>query len=264
VWRQTTEKNWVLDSSGTTSLTEIPFVPCYGVREGFMVGKPALLDLAYLNVKHWQSQSDQDTILTVARCPIIAIIGAEDETQMTVGASSAVKLPKDADMKYIEHSGAAITAGAESLHALEEQMVQTGAELLVQKPGARTATEDANDAEGNKSDLQRMAENYEDALDMALGFMAQFASLPKGGHVSLFSDFGASTLSDASATLIKDLQMAGLLSKETALKEIQRRGFLAADVVVEEELERIESDGPPLGAQLDMLAIGAKQDADDE
>ncbi|KGQ19919.1 62kDa structural protein [Lysobacter dokdonensis DS-58] len=264
VWKQTTDKNWVLEASGTTSLAEIPFVPLYGVRDGFMVGKPALLDLAYLNVKHWQSQSDQDTILHVARVPILAMIGAEDETQLTVGAMAAVKLPDKADLKFVEHSGASIEAGKQSLLQLEEQMVQTGAELLVQKPGARTATEDANDAEGNKSDLQRMAENFEDALDQALSFMAQFASLPSGGSVYLFNDYGAATLSDASAVLLKDLQMAGLLSKETTLKELQRRGFLSPDLSIDEELEKAEADGPPLGAQLDMLAIGAKQDAKDD
>jgi hypothetical protein len=262
VWQQTASSAWVLKDSGTTSLPDIPFVPFYGVREGFMCGKPALLDLAYLNVKHWQSQSDQDTILHVARVPILAMIGAEDETQLTVGAMAAVKLPQDAELKFVEHTGASIEAGAASLTALEEQMIQTGAELLVQKPGARTATEDANDAEGNKSDLQRMAENFEDALDQALGFMAQFASLPNGGSVSLFSDYGASTLSDASAKLIVDMHGAGLLSKETSVKEIQRRGYLAADVDVAEELERIDADGPPLGTVVDMMAIGAKN-ADD-
>lgn len=264
VWQQTANNSWTLTDSGSTSLADIPFVPFYGVRDGFMCGKPALLDLAYLNVKHWQSQSDQDTILHVARVPILAMIGAEDETQLTVGAMAAVKLPENAELKFVEHSGAAITAGHESLLALEEQMIQTGAELLVQKPGARTATEDANDAEGNKSDLQRMAENFEDALDQALAFAAQFASLPTGGSVSLFNDYGAATLSDASATLIKDMQMAGLLSKATTLKELQRRGVLSADIDVDEELEAAEADGPPLGAMLELTKIGAGVEKDEE
>ena len=264
VWQQTANDSWTLQASGTTSLPDIPFVPFYGVREGFMCGKPALLDLAYLNVKHWQSQSDQDTILHVARVPVLVAIGDLDNWSLTVGASSAVQMPKDSELKYVEHTGSAIKAGQESLAALEEQMIQTGAELLVQKPGQRTATEDANDAEGNKSDLQRMAENFEDALDQALAFMAQFASLPSGGSVSLFSDYGASTLSDASAKLIVDMHGAGLLSKETSVKEIQRRGYLAADVDVDEELERIDADGPPLGTMVDMMAINAKSDAPDD
>jgi hypothetical protein len=240
----------VLTSSGTTTLTEIPFVPFYGVRDGFMCGKPALLDLAYLNVKHWQSQSDQDTILHVARVPILAMYGVDENTQLTVGTSSAVRFsePKTvASLEFVEHTGAAIEAGAKSLTALEEQMIQTGAELLVQKPGQRTATEDANDAEGNKSDLQRMVEAFEDALDQALAFVAQFARLPSGGNVSLFKDFGAATLSDASATLVKDLQMSGLLSKATALKELQRRGVISPDIDVDEELDAAAADGPAMG-----------------
>jgi hypothetical protein len=130
-------------------------------------------------------------------------------------------------------------------------MVQTGAELLVQKPGQRTATEDANDAEGNKSDLQRMAESFEDSLDMALDFMAQFARLPSGGNVSLFKDYGAATLSDASAQLVQTLQQGGLLSRVTALKELQRRGVLSPDIDVDEELAAAEADGPAMGTLTD-------------
>lgn len=253
VWEQTGEankKSWVMVSNGTTTLAYIPFVPFYGVRDGYMVGKPALLDLGYLNVKHWQSQSDQDTILHVARVPILAMYGVDENTQLTVGASTAVRFsePKTvASLEFVEHTGAAIEAGHKSLLALEEQMIQTGAELLVQKPGQRSATEDANDAEGNKSDLQRMAEGFEDALDTALQYMADFARLPKGGNVSLFKDYGAATLSDASAQLVQALQQGGLISKATAINELKRRGVLAAEVDAEEEAAAVVEDGPALG-----------------
>jgi hypothetical protein len=190
----------------------------------------------------------------VARVPILAMYGVDEKTELTVGSSSAIRFtePKTvASIEFVEHTGAAIKAGAESLIALEEQMIQTGAELLVQKPGSRTATEDANDAEGNKSDLQRMAESFEDALDQALAFMAQFARLPSGGNVSLFNDYGAATLSDASAQLVQTLQQGGLISKATALKELQRRGVLSADIDVDEELDAAEADGPALGTLTD-------------
>ncbi len=212
-----------------------------------MQGVSPLLDLAYLNVKHWQSQSDQDNILRVARVPILAMIGAEEDSQLKVGASSAVKLPQGAALQYVEHSGAAIGAGAESLLKLEEQMIQTGAELLVSKPGQRTATEASNDAEGNKSDLLRIAEGFEDSLDMALQFMADWVNVPSGGSVSLFKDYGASTLTDASAQLILTMQQSGLISKTTAIREQQRRGMLDAALEPELELEAVSQDGPALG-----------------
>lgn len=252
-YRATGEKGeWVLHEEGRTTLGRIPFVPFYGLREAFMVGRAPMIDLAYLNVKHWQSQSDQDTILHAARVPILAIIGADDKSQLTVGASTAVKLPLTADMKWVEHGGAAIGAGETSLDKLRDQMIQTGAELLVKREsGDVSATEAGNDAEANKSDLQRIAEGFEDALDMALEFTAEYAHLDKAGTVSLFSDYGAATLSDASASLVLQLQQGGLLSKETALTEFKRRGVLAAEVDVEDEIERAEAEGPALGEMVE-------------
>jgi len=258
VW-QTYRKNaqdvWVEHEWGITTINVIPFVPFYGKRLGFMHGESPLEDLAYLNVKHWQSQSDQDTILHVARVPILAMIGAEaadDQgkggTQLVVGMSAGVKIPLGGDMKYVEHTGAAIDSGAKSLDDLEEQMIQTGAELLVKKPGDRSATESANDAEGNKSDLQRTVENFEDSMDQALQLMALWINQPEGGHISLFKDFGAFNLSDASAQLVLSMQQQGLITKETALTEMQRRGVLSPDLVPEDELEKVKEEGPALGA----------------
>lgn len=42
-------------------------------------GKPPLIELAHLNVKHWQSQSDQDNILHVIRVPILVRIGIQTQ-----------------------------------------------------------------------------------------------------------------------------------------------------------------------------------------
>jgi hypothetical protein len=209
-----------------------------------------LLDLAYLNVKHWQSQSDQDTILHVARVPILAITGADENTSLTLGASTAIRLPQGADMKFVEHTGHAIAAGEKSLESLQEQMIETGAELLVKRPGKRTATESANDAEANMSELQRIAEGFEDSLDQALQIVADYARLPSGGNVSLFKDYGAATMTDASATLIMDLALGGLISHETALTEFKRRGVLAMEVDPAVEAAEVAAQGPALGTMV--------------
>lgn len=248
VWREGPRSEWVLHDEGTTSLDFIPFVPVYGRRRGFMDGAPPLLDLAYLNVEHWQSKSDQQTILHVARVPILFGKGIGAQTSLSVGSASAILVDEtNADLKWVEHTGAAIDSGAKSLEALEEEMIQSGAELLVKRPGTRTATEDANDAEGNKSDLLRMVENFEDSINQALVIMAQMAKLEASGSATAHKDFGASSLSGASATLIKDLMVANKLSDETGINELKRRGELSAEVDPEIEAERIKAQGPPLG-----------------
>lgn len=247
---------WTIIDEGQTDLDFIPYVPVYGFRQRFMIGAPPLLDLAFLNVKHWQSQSDQDTILHVSRVPILFMKGFSAESKVVVGASTAVKSDYEwADMKYVEHQGGSIDAGRQSLLDLEEQMIQTGAELLVKRPGQRTATEAANDADANKCDLQRTTENFEDSLDLALYYMAKYASLEEGGHASLFKDFAAATLSEASATIINDMQSRGLLSKETAIREQQRRGVLSSDIDPKKEIALAEQDGPAPGTLTDDDAV---------
>lgn len=253
---------WALFAEGTTSLDKVPFVPVYGERVAFMVGRPPMLELAHLNIKHWQSQSDQDTILHVARVPILATIGIEAEgLEITVGSGSSVKLPLGADMKYVEHSGASVGAGKVALDDLKEEMRQAGAELLVLQPGQITATQVATENAVGMCALQRMTLGLQDALNLALQYTAEWIKEPEGGSVTIFNDFGAATLAEASAQLLLDASNAGKLSDETWFAEMQRRGIISADVDYDEEKERLEAQGPALADMALLAAQGGKSGA---
>jgi hypothetical protein len=195
-----------------------------------------MVDLAYMNVEHWQSKSDQQTLLHFARVPIL--FGKDmDGADLTFGAGTMIRASSaDADLKFVEHSGSAIEAGRASLLDLEDQMRQIGAELLVIKPGNTTEVQTRQDNEPAMCDLQRIMQALEDALDLALDYMAQFAGEPTGGHVAIYSDFGVATLAEASAQLLSEMQVNGSLSHATLLNELKRRGVLAAEVDVEKEI----------------------------
>lgn len=249
IWRKSGEKKeWAIHKEGVTTLKRIPFVPTYGGRTGYMMARPPLLELAYANVEHWQSKSDQQNILHVARVPILfaRMLGAD--TAITVGAGSAVKSEdKDGDLKFVEHGGKAIDAGRMSLLDLEDRMRQAGAELLVIKPGNVTESQTLADNEQGSCALQKVAGNLEDALDQALQLMAEWVGEAEGGHVSVFKDFGATTLAEASAELLFKSTTSGKLSGESYFNELQRRGILSPDLKWEEEAERIAAQGPALG-----------------
>jgi hypothetical protein len=244
----TKTSEWLLESEGQSGLDVIPFVPIYGQRLGYMRGASPLLDLAFLNVKHWQSQSDQDDSVMYARKRLLALVGGNKDEPIVSSSNSVIYLPIGGDVKVAQGSAESVRVGQEALAALEDQMIQAGAELLVKKPGGRSATEAANDADANKSDLQRLVEGFEDSLDFALYFMAQYANLPTGGHVTLFKDFGADSLGEASGQLVLAMQQGGLISKGRAIAEMKRRGYLAAEVDAEEEAEQVEAEGPALGS----------------
>lgn len=229
-------ETWQLHDEGSTSIDVIPFAPVYGYRRGHMRGVPPMLDLAYLNVEHWQSQSDQQTILHTARVPILFSKDMEHD-DLTVGSGTVVKASSPgADLKFVEHSGSSIEAGRTSLLDLEDRMRQIGAELLVIKPGNTTEVQTRSDNEPAMCDLQRIMQALEDAIDLALGYMAKFAGEATGGSVKIYSDFGVATLAEASAQLLANMQEAGSLSQSTLLKELQRRGVLSADLDVDTEI----------------------------
>lgn len=238
---------YVLEEQGTTTLSYIPFVPLYGIRKGFMLGMPPLLSLADLNIKHWQHQSDQDENARFARKRLLVFSGLTNDDKIVMASDMAVRLPPNAKAEVIQGSAESVNAGRSELKALEEQMIQTGAELLVATPGQRTATEASNDAEANKSMLQRIVENFEDALDLALQYMADWIKAGEGGSVSLFKDFAAASLTDASAQLVVTMAQGGLITKETALREQQRRGVLSPDLDVDTEVAKAKESEPPLG-----------------
>jgi hypothetical protein len=239
---------WALHDQGITSISFIPFVPVYGHRTGFMTGKPPLIELAHMNVKHWNSQSDQDTILHVARVPILFLKCFPDTFTLTVGGGAAIKADSpEADGKFIEHTGAAIEAGKVSLDDLKEEMRQAGAELLVIKPGTVTATQHSNENAVGMCALQRITNDLKDALDLALQYCAEWVGLPDGGSVTLFTDFGSATLAEASAELLLKVTQAGKMSDESLHTELQRRGIRSPDVDWPTEKERIEAQGPALG-----------------
>jgi hypothetical protein len=234
----TTGTPWQEHESGVTTIDVIPFIPVYGSRKDFMIGVPPMLELAHLNVEHWQSKSDQQTILHVARVPMLFAKNIGSDTQVVVGAGAMINATApDSDVKYVEHSGKAIEAGRMSLLDLEDLMRQVGAELLVIKSANTTQVQTISDNEQAVCDLQRITQALENALDQAIRLMARWIKQPEDGNVSIYSDFGVSSLAEASAQLLFEMKVDGSLSHKTLLNEMKRRSIISPDVDIEKEMK---------------------------
>jgi len=243
------QKGWSLHDQGTNSLGHIPLATFYTNRTGYMTAKPPLLELAHLNVKHWQSQSDQDNILHVARVPMLAVIGLAEGEKITVGVGSATSLPINADMKWVEHTGKAIEAGRTSLIDLEDHLRIAGAKLLQKdKQVTKTATQAEDEAAQEMSPLQTMAGQLEDTLDQAFQFFAEFIGEKEGGHVQVNGNFDIDFAPETTLPLLLNMASQGRLSDETLFSEMQRRNVVSSDIKWDEENARIQSQGPSLGA----------------
>ena len=240
---------WVAEASGSTNLTYIPWVTFYTGRTGPMTAKPPLLELAHLNVKHWQSQSDQDNLLHVARVPLLFVFTDNEEFQLTISSASATRMPKDGNAKYVEHTGAAITAGRDSLNDLVDDMRMAGAKLLQKdKQAVKTAAQANEEAAQELSPLARLAGQFADCIAQLLQILADYGSLGDGGRVEMRGNFDSDFAPEVSLPNLISMANSGKLSDETLYSEMQRRGVISDELDWSDELARIQEQGPALGA----------------
>jgi len=230
---------WDLFKEGTSSISEIPFEFFYGTRCGYGIGKPPLLDLAYQNVEHYQSSSDQQTLLHVARVPILfgKMLG---ETEVVIGANQAVTAEdKDADLSYVEHTGGAIGAGRQSILDLEDRMRATGADLISKITNV-TATQVNSEGESSKSNLQQIVEVFEESMTRVLNFMSEWVKGDETAEVELYKDFSAMTTSDPQA--LSSARRSGAISSQTHFEELQRRDIVSSDRTWDDEKKRLQAE----------------------
>lgn len=240
------QKTWQKNDEGLTSLAVIPLTTFYTKRTGFLTATPPLLELANMNIKHWQSQSDQDNILHVARVPMLAVIGLEEGQNIVVGAGAATRLPEKCDMKWVEHTGKSIEAGRQSLLDLVEDMRLAGAKLLQkEKQTVKTASQSEEEAAQEMSPLQTMAGQLEDALDQVLQYFALWMRLDDGGHVKVKGNFDVDFSPETTMPFLLNLNKARILSDESLFHEVQRRGLLSDELDWEGEKKKVASQPKP-------------------
>jgi hypothetical protein len=263
LWREITEGKdkgkWARVGGGDTiggngkRLSYIPLAPVYINRTGFMMAEPPLEDLADLNVEHWQMKSDLRNINHVACVPILVMTGFQDDDKIEIGASCAVRTSNvDAKIGYCEHTGTAIGKSQELLKENEFQMQTQGLQLMIPQPGGKSATGEVHDDEKENSPLAMMARSLEDALEAGLGFLADFIGLGRdaGGSLTVNKDFGITAAAAQDVTNILSAYREGVYDRETALRELQRRGFLSDGAELEVIMLRAEAEATARDAAL--------------
>ncbi len=233
----------ILESEGTTSLSQIPVSICYTKKVKLLISRPALLDLAIINLLHYSEGSDYRTYLHIASRPLLWFKGRDKSKKVeAVGPYTIFDVSDTGNVAFAETTGAALEAARNDLKDLEEHMSVLGLSMLKQKTAAKTATEERGDQVREVSELATAAQSLHDCLEAALGFWAQYLGLPSGGSVSLGVDGDDLTFSEQEIRAYGEL--AGtVLSKQTVREILKERGALPESYSEEDELKRLEKEG---------------------
>lgn len=246
LYRKGTNEKWEIFEKYETGLNFIPLVTYYSDRDALMYAKPPLLDLAWLNIAHWQSTADQRHALTVSSFPILACSGAsaDDSDPITIGPNKVLYNPDpQGRFYYVEHTGVAIQSGRDELQSLEEKMAGYGAEFLRKKTGGQTATARAIDSAEALSDLAGMAMVFEDAIAQALWYTAIWMGLPgdEGGRVVLAKDYSADRV-EVNTDILDKARNRRDISRLSFLNALKREGVLPDDFNVDDDFDALNSE----------------------
>jgi len=237
--------DFVLIDEGSTSLSEIPFAVAYANRVGVLESRPPLADIAELNLKAYQVQSDLDNQLHISAVPMLAIYGfPQSAEEISAGPGEALALPESARSEYIEPSGNSYDAQFKRLDQIASQINELGlAAVLGQKLSAETAEAKRIDRSQGDSTMMVIAQQMQDLIDNCLGFHAQYMQQPQAGSSFINRDFLATRLEPQEIQSLLQLYTAGTITQETLLNQLSAGEVLGDEFDVEEEIEATQAGG---------------------
>jgi hypothetical protein len=231
---------------GRTSLSEIPFSVAYANRFGYMESRPPLEDIAELNLKQYQVQSDLDNQLHISAVPMLAFFGFPSAAEeVSAGPGEAIAFPAEGRAEYIEPGGSSFDYQFKRLEQLASQINELGlSAVLGQKLSAETAESKRIDRSQGDSTMMVIAQNVQDMIDNSLQFHAQYLGQNEAaGSSHVNRDFIGTRLSPTEIQAILLLYTSGAITQETLLRQLADGEVLGDDFDVQEELEATANAG---------------------
>jgi hypothetical protein len=245
---------------GTTSLSEIPFSVAYANRHGYLESRPPLEDIAELNLKTYQVQSDLDNQLHISAVPMLAFYGFPSAAEeVSAGPGEAIAFPADGRAEYIEPGGSSFDYQFRRLEQLAAQINELGlSAVLGQKLSAETAEAKRIDRSQGDSTMMVIAQNVQDMIDNCLQYHAQYLGQNEAAGSCLVNrDFIGARLEPQEIQSLLQLYTAGTITQETLLQNLADGEVLGDDFNVEEELEATANAG------MDLQPAGPANGLDD-
>ena len=246
IYQKQKNTNFELIDEGTTSLDKIPFSVAYANRLNIMESRPPLEDIAELNLKTYQIQSDLDNILHVSCVPMLAFFGFPSAAEeVSAGPGEAIAFPADGRAEYIEPKGTSFDHQFKRLEQIAGQINELGlSAVLGQKLSAETAEAKRLDRSQGDSTMMVIAQNMQDMIDNSLQFHAQYlGNTTAAGSSYVNRDFLGARLDPQEVGSLLQLYTAGTITQETLLNQLSEGEVLGDEFDVDAELEATANAG---------------------
>ena len=209
------EKDYELVDSGVFSLGEVPLVSVYSGKTDTLASKPPLLDIAYLNLAHFQRQADLIHSLHVASQPMLVLEGWDDQTKdMSISVNYAMATQPGNKVYYVEPASSAFEAQTNEIQELQLQMATLGISTLSQqKFVAESADARRLDRVDTNSMLSMVSLDLEQKVQKAFNLSADYLGL-EPPEIKISRDFDIERLIGQDITALTSLFDQNIIDRE--------------------------------------------------
>jgi Domain of unknown function (DUF4055) len=248
VWELVEHKGkWskVLIDSGETGIEAIPFV-WYAIAESrWFEGMPPFLNLARLNIEHYQKRSGLNEVLHKCNLPVPVreglVRGIEDFHNqerpippLMIGPNSALDVPQGGKFYFAEPSGSAIAQTQLDIEKLEGAMDRVSLAFLTGGEAAKTATEVVMDSSQTQCTLKGLARRKESLVQTAFQFWAEYTGESGTGGIQVNESILQLPANPQEVQVILDA-MGLKISTRLALHMLLARKWLPSGTDIEAE-----------------------------
>ena len=225
-----------LVESGPYSLEEIPLVTVYANKVETMVSRPPLLDIAYLNLAHFQRQADLIHSLHIASQPMLVLEGWDDQTKdMAISVNYAMATQPGNKVYYVEPASSAFEAQSAEIKELQQQMGSLGISTLSQqKLVAESADARRLDRIDTNSMLAMVSMDLEAGLQKAYELAGNYLGI-EPPTVKISRDF------DLQRLIGQDITAMGQLFEDDIINREEFRDMLVQGEILPKASESSES-----------------------
>ena len=255
----TSRKKWVIIDQGLIAIGVIAIAPFITGRrkEGSWQFVPPMQDAAYLQIEHYQQETNLKSIKEHAAFPMLAGNGVTPPTDesgkimmVPVGPKTVLYAPMSSEgragsWQFIEPNASSLTFLAADVKATDQQLRELGRQpLTAQSANMTVVTAAANSAKGSSA-VQAWAMSLKDCLEQAFKLTCMW--LPgetSEPEVVVFTDFAVDLESDKAPEFLLKLREGGEISRKALLNEAKRRDFLSSEYDADKDMEEILKETP--------------------
>lgn len=241
---QFNDGGYTLINEGVNSIGKVPLVTYYTDKKGFMQSGQPLKTILELNKQWLQRSSDLNNILHISQVPLLHARGFDkEETNFSVAINSLISSQQtDSTLSWVEITGTGVEIGYNMLKAIEAKIEKLAGQPSTETNFDRTATASHIRESKVNSLLQLWSVNLEQVIRECFILAGQWMNieLNEDFQPQIFLDWQvAGDISEL--TQIMSLYEKGIISKETMLIELSRRGIMSNSFDVQEELGKTNS-----------------------